>query len=126
MTKARNLFLLIFNLKNCCSSAFSNSHHSVRCSESIQNGIEMKITVEKNFLEEKFPFRKDEFTEINGFYQKTVFQDQLEIEFEDQDCKFLRKINKNFKMYIGFSFSYYLRGKSSWFFGPGLSRLFEL
>ena len=86
----------------------------------------MKITVEKNFLEEKFPFRKDEFTEINGFYQKTVFQDQLEIEFEDQDCKFLRKINRNFKMYIGFSFSYYLRGKSSWFFGPGLSQLFEL
>ena len=91
MTKARNLFLLIFNLQNGCSSAFSNSQHSVSCSESFQNGIEMKITVEKNFLEEKFPFRKDEFTEINGFYQKTVFQDQLEIEFEDQDCKFFEK-----------------------------------
>ena len=47
----------------------------------------MKITVEKDFLEKNFPFSLQEFKEINGFYQKTVFQDQLEIEFENQDCK---------------------------------------
>ena len=48
----------------------------------------MKIIVEKNFLEKNFPFRLQEFKAINGFYQKKVFQDQLEIEFEDKDCKF--------------------------------------
>ena len=48
----------------------------------------MKITVEKDFLEKNFPFRLQEFSQINGFYQKTVYQDQLEIEFEDQDCKY--------------------------------------
>ena len=53
----------------------------------------MKITVEKDFLEKNFPFSLQEFRKINGFYQKTVFQDQLEIEFEDQDCKF-----KEFKL----------------------------
>ena len=87
MKKARNLFLLIFNQLHGCFSALTNSQHSVSCSESAQNGIEMKITVEKDFLEKNFPFSLQEFKEINGFYQKTVFQDQLEIEFENQDCK---------------------------------------
>ena len=87
MKKARNLFLLIFNQLHGCFSAFTNYQHSVSCSESAQNGIEMKITVEKDFLEKNFPFSLQEFKEINGFYQKTVFQDQLEIEFENQDCK---------------------------------------
>ena len=87
MKKARNLFLLIFNQLLGCHAALSNSPHSVTCSESPQNGIEMKITVEKTFLKKNFPFRVREFKEINGFYQKTVYQDQLEIEFEDQNCK---------------------------------------
>ena len=84
----KNLFLLIFNQINESFSAFTSSQHSVSCSESAQNGIEMKITVEKDFLEEHFPFRLQKFHKINGFYQKTVYQDQLEIEFEDQDCKY--------------------------------------
>ena len=48
----------------------------------------MKITVEKDFLKKKFPFRFKEFRKINGFYQKTVYQDQLEIIIEDQDCEY--------------------------------------
>ena len=71
-----------------CFSAFTNSQHSVSCSESALNGIEMKITVEKDFLEKKFPFRLKDFRKINGFYQKTVYQDQLEIVIEDQDCEY--------------------------------------
>ena len=88
MKKARNLFLLIFNQLHVCFSALTSSQHSVSCSESAENGIEMKIIVEKDFLEKNFPFRLQEFKEINGFYHKKVFQDQLEIEFEDKDCKF--------------------------------------
>ena len=88
MKKLRNLFLLIFTHLHVCFSALTNSQHSVSCSESAENGIEMKIIVEKNFLEKNFPFRLQEFKAINGFYQKKVFQDQLEIEFEDKDCKF--------------------------------------
>ena len=88
MKMARNLFLLIFNQMHECFSAFTNSQHSVSCSESALNGIEMKITVERDFLEKNFPFRLQEFSKINGFYQKTVYQDQLEIEFEDKDCKY--------------------------------------
>ena len=87
MKKARNLFLLIFNQLLGCVAALANSPHSVTCSESSQNGIEMKITMEKNFLEKNFPFRVREFREINGYYQKTVYQDQMEIDFEDQNCK---------------------------------------
>ena len=88
MKKARNLFLLIFNQMHECFSAFTSSQHSVSCSESALYGIEMKITVERDFLEKNFPFRLQEFSKINGFYQKTVYQDQLEIEFEDKDCKY--------------------------------------
>ena len=87
MKKARNLFLLIFNQLLGCDAALTNSPHSVTCSESSQNGIEMKITMEKDFLEKHFPFRVREFREINGYYQKTVYQDQMEIDFEDQNCK---------------------------------------
>ena len=90
MKKARNLFLLIFNQLLGCYAALSNSPHSVTCSESPQNGIEMKITVERDFLERNFPYRVREFREIDGFYEKTVYQDQLEIEFEDQNCKILK------------------------------------
>ena len=90
MKKARNLFLLIFNQLLGCYAAISNSPHSVTCSESPQNGIEMKITVERDFLERNFPYRVREFREIDGFYEKTVYQDQLEIEFEDQNCKILK------------------------------------
>ena len=87
MKKARNLFLLIFNQLLGCDAALTNSPHSVTCSESSQNGIEMKIIVEKDFLEKNFPYRVREFREINGFYQKIVYQDELEIEFNDQNCK---------------------------------------
>ena len=91
MKKARNLFLLIFNQLLGCITAFTNSPHSVSCSESAENGLEMKITVEKDFLRRQFPFRVHEFLEMKGFYQKTVYQDQLEFEFEDKDCKFCHK-----------------------------------
>ena len=90
MKKARNLFLLIFNQLLGCDAALANSPHSVTCSESSQNGIEMKIIVEKDFLEKNFPYRVREFREINGFYQKIVYQDELEIEFNDQNCKILK------------------------------------
>ena len=60
----------------------------MKCAESAENGIEMKITIEKDFLEKKFPFRVREFQENDGFYQKIIYQNQLEVEFDDQDCEF--------------------------------------
>ena len=88
MKKARSLFLLIFNQLHGYVAAFTNSQYSVSCSESAENGLEMTITAEKDFLRRQFPFRVQEFQEISGFYQKTVPQDQLEFEFEDKDCKY--------------------------------------
>ena len=47
----------------------------------------MTITVAEDFLETNFPFRINEFQKNNGFYQKTVPQDELKIEFEENDSK---------------------------------------
>ena len=87
----RWIFLSIL-YSNCIAySRNYASNHRVRCSESDEYGLEMQIFVEKDFLEKKFPSRVREFREIeeiNDFYQMTVPQDQLEIEFEDEKCKF--------------------------------------
>ena len=47
----------------------------------------MKITVEKGYLEAKFPSRVKDFDQIDGFYKKIVYQDQMQIEFENENCK---------------------------------------
>ena len=47
----------------------------------------MKIKMETDFLEQKFPSRVREFQKINQFYEKIIYQDQMKIEFEDQNCK---------------------------------------
>lgn len=59
----------------------------ISCSENAENGVEMKIKMEKVFLENKFPSRVRDFRKVDGFYEKTVYQDQMQIEFEDQNCK---------------------------------------
>ena len=47
----------------------------------------MKITVAKAYLEMKFPSRVKDLDQIDGFYEKTVYQDQMQIEFENENCK---------------------------------------
>ena len=80
----------------------------------------MKITVEKEYLEAKFPSQVKYFEKIDGIYEKVVHQDQMEIEFENENCKLFLKFFEVI-MFEGFTLSYYLRGASSWFFGPGFS-----
>ena len=111
MNRKRNLILLVFNQLLCCSGAFQSPQHSVRrvfecssdviiiqskieldktnisCSESSHNGVEMKITVEKEYFEAKFPSRVKDFDQIDGFYEKIIYQDQMQIEFENENCK---------------------------------------
>ena len=80
----------------------------------------MKITLEKAYFEMKFPSRVKDFDQIDGFYEKSVYQDQMQIEFENENCKLFLILNELI-MFEGFTLSYYLRGTSSWFFGPGFS-----
>ena len=89
-------FLLIYHLIQCFT-AMAKSLHSVSCRESVRNGVEMEITMEKQFFMKTFPFRVKDFQELNGFFQKTIYQDQLEVEFTNQDCKLS---TKNFRKYF--------------------------
>ena len=47
----------------------------------------MKITMEPNSFEKRFPSRIRDFIKINGLYEKTIPQDELQIEFEDENCE---------------------------------------
>ena len=47
----------------------------------------MKITMEPNSFEKRFPSRIRDFNKINGLYEKTIPQDELQIEFEDENCE---------------------------------------
>ena len=47
----------------------------------------MKITMEPNSFEKRFPSRIREFNKVNGLYEKDIPQDELQIEFEDENCE---------------------------------------
>ena len=83
---------LLLNMKSIDSKpqrfpSFGLDKTKTSCSESSHNGVEMKITVEKEYFEAKFPSRVKDFDQIDGFYKKIVYQDQMQIEFENENCK---------------------------------------
>ena len=48
---------------------------------------EMKIKLSKNYVEESLAAHKDKFNLVNGFYEKTIAQENLDANWADKDCK---------------------------------------
>ena len=48
---------------------------------------EMKIQLSKSYVEESLAAHKDKFNLVNGFYEKTIAQENLDANWADKDCK---------------------------------------